>query len=81
MINIWRDCADRAHQRFEALVKECVERNLGCETWQGLADGRVTCLYGVFVVDGKPVCKTTPVTFDGGAFKFGFEDLTREKKS
>lgn len=81
MSDIWREFADKAHQRFEALVKECVERNLGCEVWQGLADHRVECHYGTFYVDGKPVCKTTPVLFEDGAFKFNFEDLTKEEKS
>jgi hypothetical protein len=81
MRDIYREIASKAHQRFEALVKECVERNLGCEVWQGLADRRVECLYGTFIVDGKPVCKTTPVVFEDGAFKFGFEDLTKEPKS
>lgn len=66
-----------AHSKFESLVKECVERNLGCTTWEGLAAKRVSCVGGVFLVDGVEVCKTTPVVFDGGSFKFNFEDLTK----
>lgn len=80
MRDVWWELADKAHQRFEALVKECVERNLGCEVWQGLAERRVECLYGTFTVDGKPVCRTTPVVFEDGAFKFCFEDLTKEPR-
>lgn len=81
MTDYFRHFADVAHKRFEDLVKECVERNLGCETWQGLADCRVKCLYGAFFVDGHPVCRTTPVVFEGGALKFCFEDLTKDAKS
>lgn len=79
-MNYQRACAKQAHDRFEALVKEVVERKLGCETWQGLADSRLSCLYGTFFVDGHPVCKTTPVRFEDGAYKFEFEDLTKDKQ-
>lgn len=76
-MNYMREIAEQAHQRFESLVKEVVERRLGCETWQGLADNRLKCLFGTFFVDGHPVCKTTPVRFEDGCFKFTFEDLTK----
>ena len=71
------EAAKAAHEKFESLVAECVERNLGCKTWEGLAKKRITCVGGVFLVDGNPVCKTTPVTFDRFAFRFHFEDLTK----
>lgn len=72
-----QEMAKRAHEKFESLVKECVERNLDCSAWEGLASKRLACTGGVFTVDGKPVCATRPVVFEDGAFKFYFEDLTK----
>jgi len=71
------DIQKQAHEKFEALVKECVERNLGCSAWEGLASKRLACTGGLFTVDGKPVCAASPVTFADGAFKFHFEDLSK----
>lgn len=75
-MNYFRAVAEQAHQRFESLVKEVVERRMGCDTWAGLAGGRLRCVAGVFLVDDVPVCKATPVRFEDGCFKFEFEDLT-----